>query len=468
MVETAPPKPRRISTLIWVLAGSVGFAALVFGGLGFLYLHDGPPPDDADLRAPSPIVDDDQNGERVFEDMTKGQFDFIAYAIAHGVDDFEANRILSGDASNEPVESGYLAQVQPALAKVEVALEKPYFEFAHPTRIKAYPPDISVYVGCGKTILMAARLAESRGDFETAVREITLDERLARCLADCHGDIVEILTAVTFDRLSTKAAADLLNNAQTPLLTTNSLLTVFQTEINWTPGYRQALRMEYQFFTLALLGLIKDPASIADVTRDTRSWVYHLISANVKVHQTLRLYADRIHLSIAAAELDYAAQQQQFAVLFGPDKELATFSDIFLPNGGGRYLYTVIAPTIAGVLTTKFSAEVSHRLVQTGLALRCFFAARQKLPGKLADLVPQYLPAIPLDPYNGQPLLYDQSRGLVYSVGTSLKDNHGSKFLKMAKEDPNYEDPLSDKEQPTLQLEFQIPPSASGSAKPAK
>jgi hypothetical protein len=69
-------------------------------------------------------------------------------------------------------------------------------------------------------------------------------------------------------------------------------------------------------------------------------------------------------------------------------------------------------------------------LVQTDLAIRLFRHDRGRLPTSLDELVPGYLPAVPLDPYakSKQPLIYrPQDDGfLLYSVGPFGTDNGGA------------------------------------------
>jgi hypothetical protein len=71
-----------------------------------------------------------------------------------------------------------------------------------------------------------------------------------------------------------------------------------------------------------------------------------------------------------------------------------------------------------------------HALLRSGLA--AVAAERYRLghgdwPRALADLVPAYLPAVPLDPFDGQPLRYRRTDGgaVVYSVGEDGRDDGG-------------------------------------------
>lgn len=74
----------------------------------------------------------------------------------------------------------------------------------------------------------------------------------------------------------------------------------------------------------------------------------------------------------------------------------------------------------------KNSQSIS-RLLQTDLAARLFRHDRGRLPATLEELVPRYIPAVPTDPYSGQPLVYrlDPDGVVLYAVGRDGKDNGG-------------------------------------------
>lgn len=72
------------------------------------------------------------------------------------------------------------------------------------------------------------------------------------------------------------------------------------------------------------------------------------------------------------------------------------------------------------------------RLVTTALAIRAYEATNGKRPTSLAELVPQWLPAVPLDPFSQQPLAYRFSTNafLLYSLGPDGKDDGGMPLQK--------------------------------------
>ncbi|MAT71253.1 MAG: hypothetical protein CMJ58_17215 [Planctomycetaceae bacterium] len=73
--------------------------------------------------------------------------------------------------------------------------------------------------------------------------------------------------------------------------------------------------------------------------------------------------------------------------------------------------------------------QVAHlRMLITQMALRAYRLEHDELPGTLEELVPDYLPSVPLDPFDGQPLRYrrESQRYTLYSVGGNQTDDGGS------------------------------------------
>ncbi len=60
------------------------------------------------------------------------------------------------------------------------------------------------------------------------------------------------------------------------------------------------------------------------------------------------------------------------------------------------------------------------------LACRLFELEKGRMPEKLEELVPDLLPAVPADPFDGKPMRYDSHRKIVYAVGPDLVDSGGS------------------------------------------
>jgi hypothetical protein len=107
-------------------------------------------------------------------------------------------------------------------------------------------------------------------------------------------------------------------------------------------------------------------------------------------------------------------------------------SDAWLKNASGM-LTRLLFPALSHCAETVARAEAQRGLLQMGLAAYRFQADRARLPATVDELAPDFIPAVPQDPFDGKPLRMKRTaRGLVlYSIGPDLTDNGGAPF------DPN-------------------------------
>jgi hypothetical protein len=85
--------------------------------------------------------------------------------------------------------------------------------------------------------------------------------------------------------------------------------------------------------------------------------------------------------------------------------------------------------TIQKVERIDKRAIARERLLMAELAVRCYQSEQGRPPLSLALLVPTYLQQVPLDPFNGRPLIYHPqgSNWLLYSVGEDGVDDGGKR-----------------------------------------
>jgi hypothetical protein len=79
------------------------------------------------------------------------------------------------------------------------------------------------------------------------------------------------------------------------------------------------------------------------------------------------------------------------------------------------------------MLTAQTRFESQQRLMTVALALAAYRARYEEYPSELAELVPDYLGDLPLDPYSDGPLIYRRNGVgfLLYAVGPNLVDDGG-------------------------------------------
>jgi hypothetical protein len=152
-------------------------------------------------------------------------------------------------------------------------------------------------------------------------------------------------------------------------------------------------------------------------------------------------YQDERHYLEVMEHLRQALKEAQDGSPVAPlTKKLAAacdrvFGDKTDPSSGRvsksmGYLFTFqLTPSLQGMLTKTARAEVVRRLAVTAIALERYRLLHGKAAPDLAALTPQLLPAVLLDPMDGQPLRYrtnEDGTFLLYSVGEDGSDDGGN------------------------------------------
>lgn len=98
----------------------------------------------------------------------------------------------------------------------------------------------------------------------------------------------------------------------------------------------------------------------------------------------------------------------------------------------GGLFTRILAPALGRVSQLAFRAQTDQKTAITACAIERYRIAHQQLPAALQDLVPAYLEAVPLDPFDGEPLRYKKLAPgyVVYSVGDDLSDDGGQELKR--------------------------------------
>lgn len=92
-----------------------------------------------------------------------------------------------------------------------------------------------------------------------------------------------------------------------------------------------------------------------------------------------------------------------------------------------RMITCIVTPAVFKVQSKLNEAEARDRLAKVGLALSAYYGANNRHPERLEELVPDFLPSLPLDPFSEEPLIYRAVGDgyALYSVGSNCVDDNG-------------------------------------------
>lgn len=100
-----------------------------------------------------------------------------------------------------------------------------------------------------------------------------------------------------------------------------------------------------------------------------------------------------------------------------------------LSDAIANLVLAVTLPSIERVDRSREAAAMWRCLSEIAFALTVYNAEKGGYPATLDQLVPDYLPQLPIDAFSGKPLIYKPSGEgyLLYSVGSNGQDNGGQK-----------------------------------------
>jgi len=129
----------------------------------------------------------------------------------------------------------------------------------------------------------------------------------------------------------------------------------------------------------------------------------------------LDLMQDYIEIADLPGEEQRARSQSLEEASFGPKRQ--------------GFLSKMLMPALQRVFILEIRHIAHRRAAQVALAIERYRLAEGGIPPALSDLVPTYLDAVPVDPFDGQNLRYrlrEEAGYVVYSVGEDLTDDGGT------------------------------------------
>ncbi|SKB05741.1 hypothetical protein SAMN02745166_04324 [Prosthecobacter debontii] len=418
--------PRRSNNYAWGSLISLSLGTLGFTLLAWIYLHDTPRESDEDLR---PVMAFDQSPTTQAVKKLRAFLDSIQPPENTALQD------QSAWTWDTPSLALLVRSNGTAFDNLRDLLED--YDW-HPHHAEWHREDLSQhrswsYVG----LLLQAQSAylERRGDEEpalvSAIDLAELSRRLQEVWAwpgymhramELHGDAVQLL-------------AELLKTTHLD----GATLERFQTEFTQCQPRDEVMKQASAAYYVHEKKLLLGPAS-GELLDTMPGGQLHQRPGRLffKMNETLSLFADAFRqLRDEVTRPPYT----RLSVSVEPVIRLTT-PRFYHPNSSGE---TYFSDHIEGYLALPQEHSLSkarHGLVSCLFALRRYLAEKRSLPKELRELVPQYLSAVPLDPFSGEALLYDRDRGLVYSVGVNLIEEGGRPTNP----------PLNDDREPTVSL----------------
>ena len=312
-----------------------------------------------------------------------------------------------------------LATNREALAGWDAAVKLPDFQVPE-SNFGALTP----YLAQWKQLAQVAEIQENvllhNGQDKEAFDKILDHVRLGQRMQNAHGPLIDYLVGTA---VRSMGLSQMQHWAGKTHLTPNQLKDYIR-QLGLNPdeesvAFANTIKAEYQF----QIGYL-DAMSRGKMTNSITGGYTPRISPWWPVFnfsQTKALFAE------GALNLVKAAPHHYKEVNVADMESRPNLVSIYLSgNGVGQILYYMAMPAVATSPAQKSRCDVQLQATRTILALRAYQLTNGKLPSDLNALVPEFLDAVPVDDFDGQPLRYSPDRKIVYSVGQNLKDDGGN------------------------------------------
>lgn len=342
--------------------------------------------------------------------------------------DFDSERFDPAD----PDLAGFLKDQEPILILLRQASEKPGCHFGREYgRLSSdlLLPELIDLRNAARLLALDARYRADQGDVQTAMADINAMFTIAEHVGG-EPFLISTLVAIAIDAIATETLQEVL--ASKGKLEGDGRITAEQLQAIDLDGslsfgrlFVRALRAEeagalnaFHQFSCGdpeAWGLLGDAAPTPPMHS-----IYRMFMATDDVASYRKLMS-RIAQNAAKP---YCEAKQEW-----DDFETDFYSE---PRG----LFTsMFMPTMSLAAQAMAHGDARHRTARIALAAARYRAEQGTLPETLDELVPNYIPILPRDPFDGKPIRYRNTvdGALIYSIGPDGKDDHGTPWDKEAK-----------------------------------
>ncbi|TLD71965.1 hypothetical protein FEM03_04370 [Phragmitibacter flavus] len=389
--------------------------------LAYAFLHDDPPPDDAAITPTftpgggpqNPLIRFIEGSESLLVDS---EISFEALALTIGTEDEQKRHLAKNTAFINAWDNLMLSDPATWRSPLQFSSLQSTTESDNTFLIRLQ--DIS------RLIRMKGHLLIRQGDHVQATNLAQQLIRFGKGITQTQGGIMYWLVGITQQHLGLQLLEHSLATCSDPqpLRAANDFLQVLEPSV-------QDLQLSLKISHL-----------------DTKSMLDLFLAQNANSHWQLRKNRTlRFELSLLHPFLDalnesgpaILAAQQHYRQATEDWDEQPWFSR-FNPNatGYGRSMFNIAA--IDRVGTGALHSMTYFRITRLMLAIRRHELDHQKLPSSLTELIPAYIPQIPLDPFDNQPLRWNPITQRIYSISADQADNNGSFKQPLAFKGPDF------------------------------
>jgi hypothetical protein len=417
---------RTWNRLLW--SGVVLFILLAacIGGFLALLPEDEPLADDSFLRRPTVVV-----AENAFDDYKEAAEKVVWTEVV-----CEARRKqFAGEPWDTNAVRLVLADNEECFAAIRRGNRNERCIVPTVTNIAYSAEYISGWLKAAKLMELKVTVDMADGAGQDAVETLGDMLRFALLCEQDGGMLIDYLVAIAVRSVAlTKLRVLVLNDRFDDALLVK-LNTILLATVPTDRGFVCAMRAEYIVSVNAVDQIVSGSGDAEYLTEDLYAPLSNLwIKLFFRPNRTKNAFNELYSGLIRQAANPYTKKEAGFVDDFlsehpDPFCDSWRIANLTMPNPLGNCLLHYSVPGLGGVDSKRLNIKVDHRAALLLVALRRYRNKYGNYPAKLAELVPEFMDKVPVDPYDGAPMRYSAKKLIVYSVGEDLLDSGGSKIM---------------------------------------
>lgn len=431
--ETVPSKKKK-----WIKSIVITIVSLVVLNYAFFYLphvlnlftKDIPPVEYSDLKLEKVVVNDNDNA---YFDLQKIE-NVLYYPDEAST---TISNMATGKEWDNKLAEDLISRNSQTFEYLNQALNKPTLQYPQYTDPETFsvntlsvPLNLYRKIARLESIKILSLLRQNKN--EESINEAFLLLSFGQKIENAQGDILNYLIGILIKNLGIE---DIQKIISTSTFTSEKLIQYSDNLNNYKndkENFTVALKMENYYLINNLTNLNKDINSgmknteIPFSSRRTQANAFYYF----KLEKTKKMVIENTRNKIAFLDEPLSKvlpENNQSTSSIGKEKKFSILSFVklyFMENSIGILLVNITSEHYSA--TRRKSVELPINATQLILSLKAFKNDNGILPNTLNDLVPNYISAIPIDPYDKNPLRYSKEKKIIYSVGTSTEDVGGS------------------------------------------
>jgi len=334
--------------------------------------------------------------------------------------------------ATDPELVAYVAGMEPAAALLRQAAAKPgcYFErdYGRP-RFDMLLPELGGFRDGARLLALGARVAAAQGKGDAALANVRAMFRMTWHVEQ-DPMLISALVAMVVDGYAVRTLEALAAGGDVPVATL---------EVNPSQFYNETLPRAFRMEEAAGLTIF------ADIALAEAAMLTGMAASDVGLSNPARIarLPGLEHSGFAAAYRVFVlppdvafymgsmhAYQDATAVPYHEAVSRWEAMDEQLQDGkpkGMGLISSMLFPALSRVAHTAAAADARRGLARLALAMERYRAGKGAYPESLDAVAPAYIPAVPRDPFDGQPLRMVRRDGriVLYSIGEDREDDGG-------------------------------------------